>query len=268
MGGAIECGLSWERRRSDDAGGGVTRPAYTPGGSDDPSIHAVAAKAIEFITDGARVGLGSGRAASVFIARLGVRRREGLRVSGVPTSRAAADQAYKAGIPLVELGIGGPLDLTVDGADEVAPNLDLVKGWGGALLRERIVAAASISQVIIVGEEKLVRALGQRGRVPVEVIPLAEWLATRELKSLGLRPTLRMDAGGSRPYITENQNLILDCALPEPLRDRNEARGLECAMLAIAGVVDTGLFLGTADRVLVGHPDGRVNMLSRPHTSK
>jgi ribose 5-phosphate isomerase A len=246
----------------------MTRPAYTSGGSDDPSIHAVAAKAIDLITDGARVGLGSGRAASVFIAKLGVRRRQGLRVSGVPTSRAAAAQAQKAGIPLVELGTGGLLDLTVDGADEVDPNLDLVKGWGGALVHERIVAAASVSQLILVGEEKMVGALGERGRVPVEVIPLAEWLAARELKALGLRPTQRTDAGGSQPFITENRNLILDCALMEPLRDGNAARELERAILAIAGVVDTGLFLGTADRVLVGHPDGRVDMLSRAHTSE
>lgn len=240
----------------------MTRAAYTPGGSEDPSIHAVAAMAIELITDGARVGLGSGRAASVFIAKLGVRRREGLHVSGVPTSRAAAEQARHAGIPLLELGTGGLLDLTVDGADEVAPNLDLVKGWGGELVRERIVAAASLSQLILVGEEKVVRALGERGRVPVEVIPLAEWLVVRELKALSLTPTRRMDAGGSRPFITENGNLIIDCALPEPL-GHAAARELERAMLAIAGVVDTGLFLGTADRVLVGHPDGHVDVLSR-----
>jgi ribose 5-phosphate isomerase A len=235
-----------------------------PGGSDDPSIQAVAAKAIELIPDGARVGLGSGRAASVFIAKLGARRREGLRVSGVPTSQASADQARLAGIPMVELGAGGLLELTVDGADEVAPNLDLVKGWGGALVHERIVAAASASQVILVGEDKLVRALGERGRVPVEVIPLAEWLATRALKALGLVPTRRTDADGSRPFITENGNLILDCALPEPLPDGNVARELQRAMRAIVGVVDTGLFLGTADRVLVGHPNGRVDTLSRP----
>jgi len=241
----------------------MRRPVYTPGASDDPSIHAVASKAVELITDGARVGLGSGRAASVFIAKLGMRRREGLRVSGVPTSRASADQARKAGIPLVKLGTGGLLDLTVDGADEVAPNLDLVKGRGGALVRERIVAAASVTQVILVGEEKVVCALGERGRVPVEVIPLAEWLATRELEALGLEPTRRMDANGSQPFVTENGNLILDCALPEPLCNANAARELERAMLDIAGVVDTGLFLGTAGRVLIGHPDGRVDTMNQ-----
>jgi ribose 5-phosphate isomerase A len=98
--------------------------------------------------------------------------------------------------------------------------------------------------------------------VPVEVIPLAAWLAARELRALGLAPTRRMAAGGPRPFITENGNLIVDCALPEPLRDAKAARELERALLAIVGVVDTGLFLGTADRVLVGHPDRSVDTLS------
>lgn len=240
----------------------MTLPAYVPGGRDDPSVHAVAAQALELIADGARVGLGSGRAASVFIAKLGTRAREGLRVSGVPTSQVSATLAREAGIPLIELG-EGRLDITVDGADEVAPNLDLVKGWGGALVRERIVAAASAGQVIVVGEDKLVHALGERGRVPVEVIPLARWLAMQEIKALGLVPTLRMDGSGRRPFLSENGNLIVDCAPREPMRDGRAARELERGMRAIVGVVDTGLFLGTADRVLVGHPDGRVDVLRR-----
>ena len=228
----------------------------------DPGVEAAAAQAVALIADGARVGLGSGRAASLFIAKLGARRREGLRVSGVPTSRATAEQARKAGIPLIGLGEEIQLDITVDGADEVAPNLDLVKGWGGALVRERIVAAASKRQVIIVSEEKMVQGLGERGRVPVEVIPFARWLATRQLKALGLVITLRMDQSGRQPFVTENGNLTLDCAPPEPLQG-GTARALEQALLAIAGVVDTGLFLGTADLVFVGHPDGRVDTLRR-----
>ncbi|HEY8061491.1 MAG TPA: ribose-5-phosphate isomerase RpiA [Gemmatimonadales bacterium] len=239
-----------------------------PGGSADPSIVAVVAKAIDLIGDGARIGLGSGRAASAFIMQLGARRRDGLRVSAVPTSRAAADQARLAGIPLISLGTGGLLDVTVDGADEVAPNLDLVKGWGGALVHERIVAAASARQVILVGAEKMVRALGERGRVPVEVVPLAEWLAVRELETLGLRALRRPDANGSRPFITENGNIILDCVLPEPLPDPVAARKLHRCLRAIAGVVDTGLFLGTASEVLVGHPDGRVETLERARAGK
>ncbi len=241
----------------------MTPSSSSPSGDpDDPGILAAADAAVELITDGARIGIGSGRAASAFIARLGVRRREGLRVTAVPTSRAAAEQARQAGIPLIALGVGGPLDLTVDGADEVAPNLDLVKGWGGALVQERIVATASLRQIIVVGAEKSVRHLGQRGRIPVEVIPVAEWLVTRELVALGLTPTRRVADAGSHPFMTENGNIIIDCALPEPPLDAQSARTLQQALRAIVGVVDTGLFLGTAERVLVGHADGRVDTLS------
>ena len=236
---------------------------HVAGGLDDPGVQAVATKALELIADGARVGLGSGRAASLFITNLGLRRQDGLRVIGVPTSHASAYTARKAGIPLIGLGEDIQLDITIDGADEVAPNLDLVKGWGGALVRERIVAAASRRLVILVGEEKLVRGLGQHGPVPVEVIPFAQWVATKQLRALGLAPILRMNSTGSRPFVSENGNLILDCSLPEPMRDRQAARELERALHATAGVVDTGFFLGIADQVLVGHPDGRVDTLRR-----
>jgi ribose 5-phosphate isomerase A len=232
------------------------------GDVDDPGVRAVATKALEMIADGARIGLGSGRAASRFITELGLRRREGLRVTGVATSQTTARIARKAGIPLMKLGEDVQLDITIDGADEVAPNLDLVKGWGGALVRERIVARASRRVVILVGEEKLVSGLGQRGPVPVEVIPFARWVATTELRALGLAPVLRMNRTGSRPFLSENGNLILDCALPAPLPGPEAARELERALHAIAGIVDTGLFLGIATRVLVGQPDGRVDTLS------
>ena len=219
----------------------------------DPVLQALAEQAIVLVEDGARVGLGSGRASAAFITLLGARVKQGLRVSGVPTSDASDRQARSLGIPIIELTEDLELDVTVDGADEVAPNLDLIKGWGGALVRERIVAAASLRQVILVGEEKLVRTLGERGRIPVEVIPLARGPVTRALKALGLIPTLRME--GSQPSLTDNRNLTIDCALPAPLHDGKAARNLEAALLAIPGVVDTGLFLGTAERVLVGHPD-------------
>ena len=162
-----------------------------------------------------------------------------------------------------ELGEVGPLDLTVDGADEVAPNLDLLKGRGGAMVRERIVAAAAKSQIIIVGEHKLVRALGERGGVPLEVIPMAESLVMREVERIGLAPRLRLDGSGLRPFISDNGNLVVDCAVAAPLADGRVARELERALLDIVGVVDTGLFLGTADRVIVGRSDGSVNDLFR-----
>src|SRR5687768_8397929 len=228
----------------------------------ESSIRAAAAKALDQVFDGARVGLGSGRAVSIFIAMLGERRRRGLRVSGVAASEASAVRARKAGIPLVALE--QELDMTVDGADEVAPNLDLVKGRGGALVRERIVAAASKRQIIIVSETKLVRKLGEHAYVPVEVIPLARWLVAREIENLGLLvPVLRMDRARRQPLISENRNITLDCAVFKPLADGGRARELERALLAIAGVVDTGLFLGTADQVLVGRADGDVDILRR-----
>jgi ribose 5-phosphate isomerase A len=224
--------------------------------SDAHAVDAVAARALELIDDGARIGLGSGRTAAAFIARLATRVRDGLRVVGVPTSEATARQARDLGISLVALEDGVELDLTVDGADEVAPNLDLVKGWGGAFVRERIVASASRRQVIIVGHEKLVRRLGERGRIPVEVIPSARGDAMRGIASLGLRPTVR---GPS-----ETGNVLVDCAPAAPLADGAAARALDGALRAIPGVVDTGLFLGTAERVLVGYPDGRVEVLRGP----
>jgi ribose 5-phosphate isomerase A len=217
---------------------------------------------VTLIQDGAYVGLGSGRTALAFVNYLGLRVQKGLRVKAVATSSATADRASEFGIPLVELGEDVELDITVDGADEVAPNLDLVKGWGAALVRERIVASASKRQVILIGPDKLVRGLGQRGRIPVEVIPLARGLVTRHLKALGLVPTVRVD-GAREVLLTENGNLLLDCAPPAPLKDGHAARELEARLLDLAGVVDTGLFLGTAERVLVGYPDGRVETMQR-----
>jgi ribose 5-phosphate isomerase A len=227
----------------------------------DRAIEAVVAAALELVTDGARVGLGSGHAAMTFIAQLGERVRAGLSVVAVPTSEQSARRAREAGIALVGLD-EDDLDLTVDGADEVAPNLDLLKGRGGALVRERIVASASKRQVILVTHDKLVRALGESGPIAVEVIPLARGPATRRLRALGVRPDLRMSAS-AQPFVTDNQNWILDCVIDEPLADARAARTLEHEMLAVPGVVDTGLFLGTAERVLVGHTDGRVDVLLR-----
>ncbi len=230
---------------------------------DDPAMRAVAARALDLIGGGALVGLGSGRTASVFVRMLGARVRDGFSVTGVPASGATAALAREAGIPLVSLSEIELLDITVDGADEVAPNLDLMKGHGGALVRERIIASASRRQVILVGADKLVRRLGERFAVPVEVMPFAAGPVTRAIRAAGLRPGVRMDATGGRELVNENGNLTLDCALPAPLADAHAARALEATLLAMPGVVDTGLFLGTAERVLVGYPDGRVDTLLR-----
>jgi ribose 5-phosphate isomerase A len=241
----------------------VTGRETTPGGVDDPGLQAVVAQALALIEDGARVGLGTGRAAAAFITALGARVRQGLRVAAVAAWRVPARLGPAGGVPLMDLDEDVMLDLIVDGADEVAPNLDLVKGWGGALVQERIVASASRCQIILVGREKLVATLGERGRIPVEVIPIARGPVTRQLKALGLVARVRHDADGARLLLTENGNLTLDCALSEPLGDARAAHALEAALRAIVGVVDTGLFLGTAERVLVGYPDGRVETFTR-----
>lgn len=227
----------------------------------DAAMTAAAARALALVSDGACVGLGSGRTAAEFVRLLGARVRDGLRVTGVPASGATERLAREAGVPLVPLGGTELLDLTVDGADEVAPNLDLIKGHGGALVRERIVAAASKRQVIIVGADKLVARLGERFAVPVEVMPFAAGPAARAIKAAGLHPAVRMDASGVRELVNENGNCTFDCAMPAPLADAHAARVLEAKLLAIPGVIDTGLFLGTAERVLVGHADGRVDTL-------
>src|SRR5215469_12473540 len=169
-----------------------------PAAPSDPAVLAVARQAAGMVADGAKVGLGTGRAATAFVDALGARVREGLRIVGAATSEATARQAQALGIEMIELDEDVVLDLTVDGADEVAPNLDLIKGHGGALVRERIVASASKRQVILVGAEKLVRQLGERFAVPVEIIPFAVGPVSRAIREAGLIPAVRMDAACTR----------------------------------------------------------------------
>jgi ribose 5-phosphate isomerase A len=195
-----------------------------------------------------RVGLGSGRAAEAFVRALAAETGRGLRVRGVPTSRAIATLATSLGLPISDLE-DAVLDLTVDGADEVDPRLDLIKGYGGALTRERIVAAASARQVILVTSEKLVPRLGTRGRLPVEIVPFARALCVRRLSALGCRPALRQ--GGGSPFVTDNDNWILDCGIAA----QDDAAALDREIRRIPGVVDTGFFLGTAERVLVAEAE-------------
>jgi ribose 5-phosphate isomerase A len=208
------------------------------------------------VEEGATVGLGSGRAATAFIRALGERARAGMRVRGVPTSEATAAVAREYGIPLIGMAEAESIDLTVDGADEVDPQLDLIKGYGAALLRERIVAEASRQEIILVGEEKLVDQLGTRGIVPVEVVPFAAAFCGRRLQALGYGSQLRQKEG--TVVVTDNGNHILDCAVT-PIE---KPRELEAAILAIPGVVGTGMFLGLATLVLVGGAGG-VRRLTR-----
>ena len=212
----------------------------------DSDLALLADRALQFVHDGARVGLGTGHAATAFVHALGARVGRGLRVRGVPTSEDTGRLARDLGIPLDTLDAPEPLDVTVDGADEVErQTLRLIKGWGGALVRERIVAAAARQQVILVTPEKIVDRLGARGRLPVEVLPFAAPFCRRRLEALGLRPRVR--PAGAGPFVSDNGNWILDCDVG-PLDD---PAGLDRAVRAVPGVIDTGLFLDTASAVLV-----------------
>lgn len=213
-----------------------------------PTAPTGAAKAaLEWVSDDMKLGLGTGRAASAFVEALGARVAEGLRITGVPTSEATAALAKRLGIPLARLEDVGTLDITFDGADEVDDRLDLIKGYGAAMVREKIVAASSGRLVILVGPEKLVSKIGERGRLPIEVLPFGEALVRRELARLGLDAELRLD-DQQQTLVTDNGNWILDARLEPPV----DARALEAAIVALPGVLGTGFFLGMADAVLVG----------------
>lgn len=205
----------------------------------------IAEQALEFIQEGHVVGLGTGRAATAFVRALGRRVKAGLRIRGVPTSQATADLAQQLGIPLTTLNEVERIDVTVDGADEVDPQLDLIKGLGGALVREKIVAAASERLIIVVGSEKLVPLLGTRGVLPVEVVPFGLVFCRSQLLKLECDPSPRVTDG--RLFQTDNGNHILDCKI-SVLTNPAE---LEQAIQAVPGVVGTGLFLGMAHTVLV-----------------
>ena len=209
-----------------------------------------AIKALDFVDGAQVVGLGTGRAASAFVRALGQRVGEGLRLKAVPTSQATADIAEECGIPLVTLDDVEEIDVTVDGADEVDPKLHLIKGYGAALVREKIVAAASRRLVILVGPEKLVSVLGQRGKLPVEVLPFGAVHCRRKLKTLGMGSEVRTHNGA--PVVTDNGNYILDClveSIPDPdYLDRN--------LCAVPGVLGTGIFAGMAEAVIVDDESG------------
>ena len=209
-------------------------------------------RAAEFVEDGMRVGLGTGTTAQWLVERLGVRvREEGLRIRCVPTSRRTEEQARDSGIPLVTLGEVGELDIAIDGADEIGPGLALIKGGGGALLREKLVASAARRFVVIADGSKRVAVLG-RFPLPVEVVQFGWELTARRVSGVvGVEPALRLDADGA-PFVTDNGNFILDCRCGEirdPARTERELKSL-------AGVVESGLFVDMADSAVLADGEG------------
>ncbi len=225
-------------------------------GPSPEALDRVAVEAMKRVAPGMKLGLGTGRAAEAFIARLAEAARGGMPVEGVTTSNRSQALADELGLVTRSLADIARLDIAFDGADEVTPGLDLTKGLGGALLRERVVAHCADAFVVLVTPEKCVPKLASRTHIPIEVVPFAEPVVRRELERLAGSPRVR-EAGGAR-YLTDNGNLILDTGFA-PMDD---PRAIDRAIRAIPGVVDTGLFLGMATTVLVGHDD-RVEVRAR-----
>ncbi len=212
--------------------------------------------AAALVEDGMVIGLGSGTTAAHLVYALARRIKEGLRIVGaVPTSHETAQLARQLGIPLTDLDTYPELDLDIDGADEIDPQLNLIKGHGGALLREKIVASCARRFIVIGDVTKQVSRLGMHTPLPVEIIPFGMAPVRRRLEALGAQVQLRHVA--SKVFVTDNGNIILDCffsdGIPDPL-DLNER------IKRIAGVVETGLFLHMAEQAIIGGPQGVLRM--------
>lgn len=211
----------------------------------DDEKRRVGVAAADYVRSGMAVGLGSGSTVFFFLEELGRRVKTGLDVVGVPTSERTAALARDFCIPLTTFDERQELDLAVDGADEVDPHLNLVKGHGGALLREKIIAMAARRLVIVVDSSKLSKALGTSMSLPVEVVPFAAALARKRLEGLGAKPQLRPD--GNQPFVTDNGNWLFDCTFA-PIADPGR---LEVEINRVPGVMDNGLFIDLASEVIV-----------------
>lgn len=215
-------------------------------------LERIGSQAADEVRPGTIVGLGTGSTASAFVDALGHRVAEGLRVTGVPTSVDTAERARALGIPLASLDDVERLDLCVDGADEIDPQLNLVKGRGGALLHEKLVARRAARYLIIAAEDKLVDRLGTRLPLPVEIVPLGWRHTARELARLGIEPELRH--AGDGPYLTDGGHWILDCQTG----GIGDAADLAARIKGLTGVVDHGLFIGMVDLAMTVDREGHV----------
>nr|WP_053364450.1 ribose-5-phosphate isomerase RpiA [Bacillus sp. FJAT-27251] len=205
-------------------------------------------KAVEFVKDGMVIGLGSGSTVYWFLKKLGGLVKQGLNIKGIPSSIRTENWAKEFGIPLTNFSEVQRLDLAVDGADEIDPDFNLIKGGGGSLLREKVVNAHSGRLIIIADESKRVKQLGEFP-LPIEVVPFGWELTADKIANLGADPVLRKENGDV--FVTNNSNYILDCkftSIPNPQELHHELK-------MMLGVVETGLFIGMTDTVIVGHSD-------------
>lgn len=228
--------------------------------SQNAAKQAAGEEAARLVTDGMCLGLGTGSTTAYALAALGRRvRDEGLRIAGVPTSFAAERLARQHGIPLTSLDAVEQLDLALDGADEVSPALDLIKGRGAAHAREKVVAAQAARFVVLVDASKVVARLGTRVPLPVEVLPMAASPVMRALERLGAEPELRIGHEKDGPVVTDQGFWIIDARFAGGIDD---PAGLDRAIKALPGVLDHGLFLGMATEVLIGTVGGAVEHLT------
>lgn len=214
-------------------------------------------QAADWIESGMIVGLGTGTTAAYFIENLIQRVQKGLKIQAVASSHASAELARKGGIEVLQLNDAPRVDITVDGADEVDSMKRMIKGGGGAHLREKILAAASQEMVVIIDETKLVAALG-RHKLPVEIVFYGAPSTRKKIEDLGYHGNWRMDDSESL-YVTENGNLLFDIEFPFPLKHPEQE---DAKIKQIPGVIDTGFFFGYAGRVIIGKKDGSVKILA------
>ncbi|MBS0647701.1 MAG: ribose-5-phosphate isomerase RpiA [Verrucomicrobia bacterium] len=214
---------------------------------------AAAEKAASFIQDGMVVGIGTGSTTFYFIQKLIERCKSGLKIRAIASSERSRNQALEGKIPIIDINSLKSLDIYIDGADEIDPQKRMIKGGGGALVREKIAASMSGEMIVIVDESKLVQKLGHRP-LPVEIIPFGSTATIHKLQLLGFKGTLRCNPNNS-PYITDNHNFIYDVQLnldkTDPEMDHEQ-------ITSVPGVVDTGFFFNLAGRVVIGFQDGSV----------
>ncbi len=210
-----------------------------------------AARAVAEVRDGMVLGLGSGSTAAFAVEAVAARVAKGLRVAAIPSSEATAALARQFGVPLTSFAKDRRIDVTIDGADQVERGtLNLIKGLGGALLREKIVASASDRMIVVVDETKLVDRLGRSTPLPVETLSFGWQITLDRLSAFGCEPRLRVT--GDKPFTTDSGNYIIDCIIAEI----PDPAALEASLCAIIGVVESGLFVGLASKIVVGRPTG------------
>ena len=223
-------------------------------------------KAAEFVENGMILGLGTGSTVHYTLMRLCELVKEGLRIKGIPTSKKTEEIARKYGIPITSFDEYSQLDLTIDGADEVDENFNMIKGGGGALLREKIVARASKKYIVVIDSSKLVKKLGEKSPLPVEVLPFGWKVTKKYLEKLGFEVTIREKE--NKYFVTDNENYILDCNLSNIPKIKTKAKIkdklgissdielLDYQINNIPGVIQNGLFLNIADIIIIGKEQG------------